>query len=265
MSYLLTLGWPWFAAACGLGALAGYVTTSPAKDAPAAPGWNLIAIAVTLGAGAAASWLGLLDGRAALTMDVLLIAALAYLIGLPVGGALKATQAAPAYAGKRPIVVLRGEARNDEESTVAPSPEPQDMQDEQNEIVATAQPETATSVEPALEAAALAAKALNGKAAQMRAPSGKMAPGAPPAALPAPRDGAADDLAKIKGVGPKSVEKLHALGVFHYDQIAGWSDDNIKWIEASIGAAGRVKRNGWIEQARALSGGALADRNADAA
>ena len=121
------------------------------------------------------------------------------------------------------------------------------------------------SVEPALEAAASAAKALNEKAAQMRAPSGKMAPGAPPAALPAPRDGAADDLAKIKGVGPKSVEKLHALGVFHYDQIAGWSDDNIKWIEASIGAAGRVKRNGWIAQAQALSGGARADRNADAA
>ena len=106
MSYLLTLGWPWFAAACGLGALAGYVTTSPAKDAPAAPGWNVIAIAVTLGAGAAASWLGLLDGRAALTMDVLLIAALAYLVGLPVGGALKTTQAAPAYAAKRPIVVF---------------------------------------------------------------------------------------------------------------------------------------------------------------
>lgn len=259
MSYLLTLGWPWFAAACGLGALAGYVTTSPAKDAPAAPGWNLIAIAATLGAGAGASWLGLLDGRAALTMDVLLIAALAYLVGLPVGAALKMTQAAPAYAGKRPIVVLRGATRDDDELTVAPSPEPQD------EIVAAAQPETAMSVEPALEAAALAAKALNGKAAQMRAPTGKTAPGAPPAALPAPRDGAADDLAKIKGVGPKSVEKLHALGVFHYDQIAGWSDDNVKWIEAALGAAGRVKRNGWVEQARALSGGALADRNADAA
>ncbi|MGJ0534133.1 hypothetical protein [Methylocystis sp.] len=262
MSYLLTLGWPWFAAACALGALAGYVTTSRAKDAPAPPGWNVIAIAATLGAGAAASWLGLLDGRAALTMDVLLIAALAYLVGLPVGAALKTTKAAPAYAGKRPIIVLRGATRDVYESTVAQSPEPRD---EQDEIFAIAQPATPTSVEPALEAAASAAKALNEKAAQMRAPSGKRTPGAPPAALPAPRGGAADDLAKIKGVGPKSVEKLHALGVFHYDQIAGWSDDNIKWIEASIGAAGRVKRNGWIAQAQALSGGASADRNADAA
>jgi len=262
MSYLLTLGWPWFAAACGLGALAGYVTTSPAKDAPAAPGWNIIAIAVTLGAGAAGSWLGLLDGRAALTMDVLLFAAFAYLVGLPVGGALKTTQAAPAYAAKRPIVVLRGATRDDCDSTVAPSPKPQE---EQDELVATAEPETAPSVEPALEAAAAAAKALNEKAEQMRAPTGKMAPGARPAALSAPRNETADDLAKIKGVGPKSVEKLHALGVFHYDQIAGWSDDNIKWIEASIGAAGRVKRNGWVEQAQALSAGASADRNADAA
>lgn len=263
MSYLLTLGWPWFAAACGLGALAGYVTTSPAKDAPAAPGWNFIAIAVTLGAGAAVSWLGLLDGRAALTMDVLLIAALAYLIGLPVGGALKTTQAAPVYVAKRPIVVLRGATRDVCESTVTPSPQ---SQEDQDEIVATAaQPATPTSVEPALEAAASAAKALNEKAAQMRAPTGKMAPGARPAALSAPRNETADDLAKIKGVGPKSVEKLHALGVFHYDQIAGWSDDNVKWIEASIGAAGRVKRNGWVEQAQALSGGASTDRNADAA
>lgn len=137
MSYLLTLGWPWFAAACALGALAGYVTTSRAKDAPAAPGWNLIAIAATLGAGAAASWLGLLDGRAALTMDVLLIAALAYLIGLPVGGALKMTQSAPAFAAKRPIVVLRGATRDVCEPTAAPSPEPQD---ELDEIFATAEP-----------------------------------------------------------------------------------------------------------------------------
>jgi predicted flap endonuclease-1-like 5' DNA nuclease len=104
---------------------------------------------------------------------------------------------------------------------------------------------------------------LSEKAAQMRAPSGGKAAGSRPASLPAPRGGAADDLAKIKGIGPKSVEKLHALGIFHYDQIAGWSDDNVKWIESSIGAAGRVTRNGWVEQARALSGGA--DRSADAA
>jgi len=247
MSYLLTLGWPWFAAACALGAVIGYLTTSPAKDAPAAPGWNLIAIAAALAAGAAASWLGLLEGRVALMVDISLISAVAYLVGLPVGGALKVTQAAtPAYAVKRPMVVLRGVASEVCEPIIGSSPDAQEA-----------------SVEPALEAAASAAKALNEKAAEMRASSGKAAAGERPSMLTAPRGGAPDDLAKIKGVGPKSVEKLHALGVFHYDQIAAWSDDNVKWIESSIGAAGRVKRNGWVAQAQALSGDA--DRSADAA
>ncbi|MBM3562492.1 MAG: hypothetical protein FJX16_04815 [Alphaproteobacteria bacterium] len=258
MSYLLTLGWPWFAAACALGALVGYVTTSQAKDGPAAPGWNIVAIAVALAGGAAASWLGLLEGRAALTMDIFLVAAVAYLIGLPIGGALKAAQpAAPAYASKRPTIMLRGVTTENLEPIVLPSP------DSEAEIIAAAESIAPTSAEPALEAAASGAKALNEKAAQMRAPNGRLAAGARPATLLAPRGGAADDLARIKGLGPKSVEKLHALGVFHYDQIAGWSDDNVKWIEASIGLAGRVKRSGWVEQAKALSG--AADRSADAA
>jgi predicted flap endonuclease-1-like 5' DNA nuclease len=257
MSYLLTLGWHWFAAACALGALIGYLTTSPANDAPAAPGWNIIAIAAALAAGAAASWLGLLEGRAALMVDISLISAVAYLFGLPVGGALKTTQAASADAVKRPMVVLRGAASEVFEPMIAPSP------DGQEASAAIAEPAAQTSVEPALEAAASAAKALNEKAAEMRAWSAKTAAGERPSMLTGPRGGAPDDLAKIKGVGPKSVEKLHALGVFHYDQIAAWSDDNVKWIEASIGAAGRVKRNGWVEQAQALSGDA--DRSADAA
>jgi hypothetical protein len=63
MAYLLTLGWPWFAAAFALGALVGFATTSQAKDSPAAPGWNMIAIAVALACLAAASWFGLVDGR----------------------------------------------------------------------------------------------------------------------------------------------------------------------------------------------------------
>lgn len=258
MDYVLTLGWPWFAAACALGALIGYVTTAQTKDSPAAPGWNIVVVAAALAGGASASWLGLVEGRAALTLDIFLVAAFAYLIGLPLGGAFKKVQAsAPAHATKRPALLLRGAAAEISEPVVAPSAEPH------AEIAVTAEPVAPMCVEPALAAAASGAKALNEKAAQMRAPSIKAALGARPATLPAPRGGGADDLAKIKGLGPKSVEKLHALGVFHYDQIAAWSDDNVKWIESSIGAAGRVTRSGWVEQAQALSGDA--DRSADAA
>ncbi|MGD9544667.1 MAG: hypothetical protein AB7F41_06235 [Methylocystis sp.] len=260
MSYILTLGWPWFAAACALGALFGYATTTQAKGAPAAPGWNIVVIAAALGAGAGASWLELLDGRAALALDIVLIAAVAYFAGLPLGVALKTAGAtAPARAARTPRVVLRGVAAETAEPTRAPALEPEEQ------IAEAAEPAMQAGVEPALEAAASGARALNEKAAQMRASGAKTESGERPATLTAPRNGAADDLARIKGVGPKSVEKLHALGVFHYDQIAGWSDDNVKWIDGAIGAAGRVKRNGWVEQAQALSGGAQRDRSADAA
>lgn len=260
MSYLLTLGWPWFAAAAALGALTGFLTTSLTKDAPAAPGWNIVVIAAALGAGASASWLGLVDGRAALTVDILLVVAIAYLAGLPLGVALKRTQASTAApSAKRPVVVVRGAENDASEARLAPSSEDPEIAPMADSAARQ------TSPEQQLDGAAAAAKALSEKAAQMRAATTKAAPGARPPALDAPRDGAVDDLAKIKGVGPKSVEKLHALGVFHYDQIAGWSDDNVKWIEASIGAAGRVKRNRWVEQAQALGGDSSADRSADAA
>jgi len=85
------------------------------------------------------------------------------------------------------------------------------------------------------------------------APDGdKPAPGAPPPLLAGPRDGTPDDLSRIKGVGPKSIEKLHALGVFHIDQIAAWNIDNARWIDAAINAPGRVERDKWIQQARGL-------------
>ncbi|HMK89694.1 MAG TPA: hypothetical protein VK446_08690 [Methylocystis sp.] len=78
----------------------------------------------------------------------------------------------------------------------------------------------------------------------------KTLPGRPPPALPGPRDGRGDDLARIKGVGPKSVEKLHALGVYHFDQIAAWSIDEARYVGAALATPGRVERGRWIQQAR---------------
>jgi predicted flap endonuclease-1-like 5' DNA nuclease len=77
-------------------------------------------------------------------------------------------------------------------------------------------------------------------------------PGVAPQLLAAPRGDGPDDLSKIKGLGAKSLEKLHALGVFHYDQIAIWSLDNARWISAALEAPGRVERGKWVQQAQAL-------------
>ena len=79
--------------------------------------------------------------------------------------------------------------------------------------------------------------------------------GARPAALPAPRAGAADNLQRIKGVGPANEKRLHELGVFHFDQIAVWTLSEIRWVGTYLAFPGRIHREGWVAQASSLSGG----------
>ena len=77
--------------------------------------------------------------------------------------------------------------------------------------------------------------------------------GAKPQALSAARDGGPDDLTKIKGVGPKLAALLQSLGFFHFDQIASWSADEIAWVDENLqGFKGRVSRDDWVTQAKAL-------------
>lgn len=77
-----------------------------------------------------------------------------------------------------------------------------------------------------------------------------------PALLDAPRLGTADDLTAIKGIGGAVQTLLNRLGVFHYDQIAGWNDGEARWIERNIGFPRRVEREDWIGQAAKLASAA---------
>lgn len=71
-----------------------------------------------------------------------------------------------------------------------------------------------------------------------------------------PATGGADDLSRIKGIGPKLVALLHSLGVTRYEQIAAWSEEDIDRIDAQLGAfRGRARRDDWVEQARLLASG----------
>ncbi len=80
--------------------------------------------------------------------------------------------------------------------------------------------------------------------------------GVQPTSLDAARNGEADDLKKISGVGPKLEETLNGLGIYHFDQIASWSSEHVTWIDAHLNFKGRVEREGWIEQAKTLAEGA---------
>ena len=86
------------------------------------------------------------------------------------------------------------------------------------------------------------------------APSAAGADGTAPGAIAQPRNGQADDLKKIKGVGPKLETLLHALGVFHFDQITAWGPEDIVWMDENLnGFKGRVSRDDWVAQAKALT------------
>lgn len=80
--------------------------------------------------------------------------------------------------------------------------------------------------------------------------------GTRPETLTAARGGKADDLKLIKGIGPKLEQLCNELGFYHWDQIAGWTPDEVAWVNANLkGFKGRVTRDNWVEQAKVLAAG----------
>jgi predicted flap endonuclease-1-like 5' DNA nuclease len=78
---------------------------------------------------------------------------------------------------------------------------------------------------------------------------------APPPTPKAPA-GTADDLTRIKGLGPKIAALLGEFGVTSYAQIAAWTPEEVERIDAKMGRfSGRITRDQWVEQARLLAAG----------
>ena len=78
--------------------------------------------------------------------------------------------------------------------------------------------------------------------------------GRKPAVLEVARDGRADNLKLIRGVGPKLERLLNEIGVYHYDQIAAWTPEEVAWADQNlVGFKGRVSRDGWVAQAKELA------------
>ncbi|MBL6432256.1 MAG: NADH-quinone oxidoreductase subunit E, partial [Alphaproteobacteria bacterium] len=85
--------------------------------------------------------------------------------------------------------------------------------------------------------------------------SGDGVPESEPELLKGARDGKPDDLKKIKGVGPKIEGNPNDLGVYHFDQIAGWDEANKAWVDTRLKFKGRIDREDWIAQAKLLADG----------
>ncbi len=68
--------------------------------------------------------------------------------------------------------------------------------------------------------------------------------------------GAADDLLKIKGIGPKLNGVLNGLGITRFDQIAKWTAGDVDKVDDHLDSfKGRIGDEEWIPQAKLLAAG----------
>ena len=117
-------------------------------------------------------------------------------------------------------------------------------------VAAKSKPAVAKKAEPKLVVAA----------ATVTAPAKSKAKAeiaAPVAAKPAPARSRkpavkADDLKRISGVGPKLEQVLNGLGIRRFADIAALGDADIERIDADLGFDGRIRRDDWVGQAKAL-------------
>jgi predicted flap endonuclease-1-like 5' DNA nuclease len=62
-----------------------------------------------------------------------------------------------------------------------------------------------------------------------------------------------DDLKTINGIGPVIENKLHDLGVWTFEQIADWKKAERDWVNGFLSFKGRIERDEWVKQAKALA------------
>jgi peptide/nickel transport system ATP-binding protein len=77
--------------------------------------------------------------------------------------------------------------------------------------------------------------------------------------VPMKKPKAPDDLKLISGVGPKLEGVLNGLGIYTFSQIAKWKKSEREWVDDHLNFKGRIDRDDWINQAKALAKGGVAE------
>lgn len=207
----------WFLlAAFGLGLAMGWISHAGGKVRLWNGAWTVVAALWAVGA--ALAWFQWLNGAVATWVETALLFIAAYWAGCVCASLLP-----------RPAAVSAGEApaRRAQPSTIAAQVE--NPSRAAREVPADALP----SVENEADL-----------------------PGRRPTGQAAARGGKADDLKLIKGVGRQNEGRLHGLGIWHFEQIAVWTPDNIEWVGSYLAFPGRIEREDWVGQAKVLATGA---------
>jgi large subunit ribosomal protein L22 len=65
--------------------------------------------------------------------------------------------------------------------------------------------------------------------------------------------GTVDDLKRIDGLGKKMEADLNGIGIHTFAQIADWTEEQAAEVDQRLGLKGRIARENWVEQAKALA------------
>jgi predicted flap endonuclease-1-like 5' DNA nuclease len=247
MGYLLGQHWLAVLVVLAIGGLVGLLTSGPGDGhgrfggwAPYGAGAFVVAVLLVL--------TKLLPGRLGYWLDTAVLLTGAYAVGCLLSGLLVTLDAsafpralltgAPTW---RPALASPGAGGFTREAlsawdvaASAPAPAPQRPAD------VTPPPAPEPTAQPVPQASAAPEEPL---------------PGERPESLPEPAKAEIDDLKRISGIGRQNEARLHGLGIWRFSQIAGWSDDNVRWISGYLAFPGRIEREKWVEQAKILASG----------
>ncbi|MFB9952911.1 5' DNA nuclease [Rhizobium puerariae] len=109
-----------------------------------------------------------------------------------------------------------------------------------------------TPVEAPSGNAGAAPKAASKAPPKTKVPVKAKAPARPRTAARASAAAETGDLKRISGIGPKLEAVLKGMGVTSLAQVAAWSDAEIARFDKELGFEGRIGRDDWVGQAKAL-------------
>lgn len=198
-------------------------------------------------------------------------AAIGFGVSSQIAGAFfGALQGAVEAASRRPAMPVET-VTQPEKSVVVAEEKPVATKDRAGEAKPVKAPPAAKSVvaKPAAAKPAVVKKTVEPKpeAAVVKAAPAKVAAktgtkvavaepvAAKPAATPVRGRKAAlkpEDLKRISGIGPKLEQVLNGRGIQRYADIAAWSDADVERVDAELGFDGRIRRDDWVGQAKAL-------------
>lgn len=219
MLYLASRFVWFFLGALVLGLVMGWIGASGRSRRLWSGGWTVIGL--LWAGGAALAWSQLVNGVPAIWLETALLFVAVYWLGCAAGTGLRPLDAAVKEAPPPAAVV--------------PPPE----------IAAAAPAAVVTPAAPASPPAPVENEAA--------------LPGRRPAALAAARGGKADDLKLIKGIGRQNEGRLHGLGIWHFEQVAAWTAENVEWVGGYLAFPGRIEREDWVGQAKRLAAGGSTD------